>query len=117
MPEKEEVRIYKDAIEFRNKVRIKTDKKNILFAGNLACLSIVIFDDTGNTPLANTDYRIEGPDNENYSGTTDENGYLYHPDVTINNYKLTAGESTVIVPVVLKKEDRHLQRIIDFQIS
>jgi phosphatidate phosphatase APP1 len=116
MPAKEERRIYGDAEDFRQRSRLHTSKKNIIIAGERACLSIVLFDDTGGTPIANTDYSIEGPDGTTYSGTTDDEGYLFHADVPIDDYELTIGNITVIVPVVLNEEERHLQRVIDYEI-
>ncbi|MFX0198086.1 MAG: hypothetical protein ACFFCW_18360 [Candidatus Hodarchaeota archaeon] len=119
MVEKQELenkRIYGDAEDFQEKVKIQTGGKNTIVVGDLACLSIVLYDDTGFTPIANTDYYIEGPNGREYSGTTDDAGYLFHPDVPIDDYDLTVGETTVKVPVVENKKERHLQRVIDYVI-
>ena len=116
MPEKEEHKIYGDATDFHRFRRVHTSRKNIIIAGIRVCLSIVLYEDTGQIPIANTDYRIEGPDGETYSGTTDDEGYLFHDDVPINDYELTVGDITVTVPVVLNEGQRHLQRVIDYEI-
>ena len=115
MPEKEEQRIYGDATDFRRFRRVHTGRKNIIIAGERACLSIILFDDTSQAPIANADYRIEGPDGQTYSGTTDDEGYLFHPDVPIDDYELTVGDTMVIVPVVPNENERHLQRVIDYE--
>ena len=116
MPEKEEHKTYGDAEDFRRFRRVHTSRKNIIIAGERACLSIVLYDDTGQTPIINTDYSIEGPDGQSYSGTTDDEAYLFHDNVPIDDYELTVGDCTVIVPVVLNPEERHLQRVIDYEI-
>ena len=116
MPDKEEQTIYGDVEDFRRRQRLHTSRKNIIIAGERACLSILLYEDTGETPIANTDYSIEGPDGQSYSGTTDDEGYLFHDNVPIDDYELTVGDSIVIVPVVLNPEERHLQRVIDYEI-
>lgn len=116
MPDKEEQRLYGDAEHFRRRRRVHTSKKSIIIAGERVCLSIVLYDDNAQAPIANTDYSIEGPDGQTYSGTTDDEGYLFHSDVPIDDYELTVGDSIVIVPVVLNENDRHVQRIIDYEI-
>jgi hypothetical protein len=114
MPDNNEntYRLYGDPGIFENRTKLKPGKKNIITAGALGCLSIVLFDDTGMVPIANADYRIRGTEGEDYSGTTDDEGYLFHPDVRVDDYDLTVGEATVRVPVVLDQDDRHLQRVI-----
>ena len=114
---KEEQRIFGDAEDFRQRRSVHTSKKTIIIAGERACLSIVLYDDTGQEPIANTDYSIEGPDGTTYSGTTDDEGYLFHADVPIDDYALTVGNITVTVPVVLNEEERHLQRVVDYEAS
>ena len=114
MPDKEEKKFYGDCEEFRRRKKIHTSKKNVIVAGELACLSIVLYDDTGMNLIVNTDYQIEGENGRSYSGTTDDEGYLFHRDVPIDDYNLTVGESTVKVPVVLNENERHLQRVIDY---
>jgi len=115
MPDKEEKTLYGDAQDFRERKRIHTGRKNIIIAGERVCLSIILYEDTGAAVIANTDYRIEGH-GQTYSGTTDDEGYLFHPDVPIDDYDLTVGDITVKVPVVLNAGDRHLQRVIGYEI-
>lgn len=116
MGEKQEYKFYGDFVDFQNRKIIHSSKKNIIVAGELACLSIILYDDAGINRIANTDYRIEGHGGKVYTGTTDEEGYLFHPDVPIDDYDLTVGGITVKVPVVLNKNERHLQRVIDYTI-
>ena len=116
MAEKQERRLYGDFEEFHSRKIIHTSKKNIIMAGELACLSIILYDNAGANVISNTDYRIEGHNGKAYSGTTDDNGYLFHPDVPIDDYDLTVGDITVKVPVVLNQNERHLQRVIDYVI-
>jgi hypothetical protein len=115
-PNDDEYRVYGNIEEFRNDFGVKLGKKNILVLGELGFLSIVVYDDSGRGLVANTDYRIEGPNGRNYSGTTDADGYLFHPDVPIEDYKLTVGGKSVQVPVVLHQGERHLQRVTGYQI-
>ena len=110
-------RIYGNPEDVEGKISIRTSSKNTVVVGELGCLSIVLFEDTGAAPIANTDYRIAGPDGQSYSGTTDADGYLFHPDVPIDDYDLTVGDITVKVPTVLRQDERHLQRVIDYVIS
>ena len=115
MPEKEEHKIYGDATDFHRFRRVHTSRKNIIIAGERACLSIILYDDVSQALIVNTDYSIEGPDGQAYSGTTDDEGYLFHPDVPIDDYELTVGDVTVIVPVVPNENERHLQRVIGYE--
>jgi hypothetical protein len=110
-------RIYGDPEIFEEKTRLKAGRKNVIVAGALGCLSIVLFDDTGTVLITNADYRIKGPNGEEYTGTTDDEGYLFHPDVPVDDYELTVGDSAVRVPVVLEQGERHLQRVIGYEMS
>lgn len=116
MNNKEEKRIYKQSWEVEKKVEINSQHKNVILFGELGCFSIILYDNSGNTPVSNTEYRIKGPNGKEYSGTTDETGYLYHPDIPIDDYDLTVEGVTVKIPVVLNKEEHHLQRLIDYEI-
>jgi hypothetical protein len=110
-------RIYAATEELRERKRLRVGRRNVIVAGDLACLSIVLFEDTGRRPIANADYRISGHDDRTYSGTTDDEGYLFHPNVPIDDYDLTVGDITVRVPVVLREEERHFQRVIDYELT
>ncbi|MBD3320050.1 MAG: hypothetical protein GF350_03040 [Chitinivibrionales bacterium] len=99
---------------FSDSTRISTNRKTVIQVSNLGFLSVVLYDDTGSTPLANTDYSIEGPDGERFSGTTDDEGYLFHPDVPLDDYDLSIDSITVKIPAVLESDERHLQRVIGY---
>jgi hypothetical protein len=109
-------KIYEDPEDVDGKISIRTSSKSTIVVGELGCLSVVLYDDTGFTPLKNTAYQIKGPDGKTYSGTTDDEGYLFHADVPIDDYELTVGSSKVRIPVVLKNTERHLERVIGFVI-
>jgi hypothetical protein len=110
-------RIYGFAEKLRRNNKVKHGSKNIVRVGEFGFLSIVLYDDSGSAPIVNTDYQIEGDNGRSYSGTTDDEGFLFHPDVPISDYNLTVGGKTVRAPVVLEQEDRHLQRVIGYVIS
>ncbi|MEP7049160.1 MAG: hypothetical protein ABJB12_02355 [Pseudomonadota bacterium] len=59
----------------------------VVIKPSLGTLSVELWDKSGRVPHANRDYTIDGP--MQFSGTTDQNGRLFHEDVFPGDYTLT----------------------------
>lgn len=61
-------------------------------------ISINLYDETAENPVANTKYKLECPDGTEINGTTDTNGHLEHKNMPRGEYVLIVDEMTIRIP-------------------
>ena len=61
-------------------------------------ISITLYDETADNPVANTKYKLECPDGTEIEGSTDSNGHLEHENMPQGEYVLIVDEMTIRIP-------------------
>lgn len=80
----------------------------------LSHLSLLLRSNSGAVPLSNLPYRIEIASDWTIEGTTDDEGFLEHPDIPPGDYKLEIEGVQVLVPTLPIHIARRVQRVPGF---
>lgn len=71
-------------------------------------LWLKLYDEIGAFTIGEVDYRVQGPNGENYKGKTDDEGELMHENVLIGDFEITVDDKYhIIAPSLLNARSPH----------
>jgi hypothetical protein len=99
------------AKKFREGVKLSANKGVEIHWESTGHIHVQLLDASGLEPLAARTVTVSIPGEGNVELTSDDDGYVFHPDVPFQDYTLKLGDIEVIVPTVGTRLDVHRRHV------